>query len=466
MDDQSFDKIIKQRAEAYQDQGLDRHALSDMKQRLGNLNTSPTRGSWSKTATIATALVIFTLLNLGLVWYFSEGRYTRLESEMDALKLERTQLFNALQDEMGHTTTQIVTDTVYLYRDALVSNTNTANNRYDAYTPYTGPFSNNQFDGQSSALKSQYLNLTNDEALDPLLEDFLAHHNLLMVDHNGNRFLVVRNNSTYPIMGNQRDYHAGLIPPALPSKIPGVWDLSMLETTEEAKPQRQLSSKTLWALEKHQFSGVDVQFGFETNLNVAIPDLGKGELNANYGLLGEVIFSPAWRMETGIQWGKRVYTLREGDISGLSSLQLTKYPGFNAATGDLVQLKSTSEVLQIPINLKLMGVLDRNKRWYISAGVTPQWLLEQEFDYQYAIDGPNMPGDLDEFRTFIGTRQDVNPGFEAGMVNLGVGTEVYLNESMRWQIGTYYQRSLGKIGAENARVQGVGIKTSLWFNKP
>jgi|GEM_PF-3485850 len=466
MDDQSFDKSIKQRAEAYQDQGLDSQALSDMRRRLGTLNSGSTKGGWSKSATLATALLLFTLLNLGLVWYFSEGRYTRLETELDALKVERTQLFDALQDELGNTTTQVINDTVYLYREVLVNGSTTAYNQPGAFKPNRSQPWSSQIDNQGSVYSNQYLSLADDEVLDPLLEDFLTQHNLLLADNNGNRFLVVKNNSAYPVQSNQGDYYAGLAPPTLPSKLPGVWDLSMLQTPVESKPQRQLSSKTLWALEKHQFSGLDFQFGFETNLNVAIPELGKGELNASYGLLGEVIFSPAWRLESGIQWGQRVYTLREGDINGLSQQQLAQYPGFDAATGNLVQLKSTSEVLQVPINLKVMGVLDRNKRWYISAGVTPQWLLEQEFDYQYAIDGPNLPGDLDEFRTFIGTRQDVSPGFEAGMINLGVGAEIYLNESMRWQVGTYYQRSLGKIGAENANLQGVGIKTSLWFNKP
>ena len=107
------------------------------------------------------------------------------------------------------------------------------------------------------------------------------------------------------------------------------------------KPKQKLSSKTLWALEKHQHSGVDFQFGFETQLNHAVPEWGTGELNFSYGLLTDVIFSPALRLETGIHLGNRIYDIMENELGDLAPEVLDKFPGFDPSTGDIIQIDLT-----------------------------------------------------------------------------------------------------------------------------
>ena len=103
MDDRSFDNIIRQKANSYQDQGVDAHALTDMRNRMQGLSSNAATGTtgWSKNLTLAVGLLLFTLLNLGVVWYFSEGRNAQLQLELEQLEHERTQLVQSLQPRVS-----------------------------------------------------------------------------------------------------------------------------------------------------------------------------------------------------------------------------------------------------------------------------------------------------------------------------------------------------------------------------
>ena len=464
MDDNSFDKIIKSKAEGYQDSGYDPHALADMRQRLANLPLarSGSKG-WGKTAAIAAGLVLFTLLNFGVVWYFSEGRFEQVNTELQDLREERVQLL-VLQEELMRLQTGQV-DTIYVYKDiirTITAPTNQAQgSNQSAYLPGVDPTY------QSRSQQDHFKLIDENQQLSEELQAFLSDHNLMLVGDDGQRMLVVKGHSVIPVNVHDGNSRWAQAPPALPENLPGVWDLSQLSEMSRKSSATKLDSKTLWALEKHQYSGVDFQFGVEVMASTSVAPMGVGDVNTSLGILGEVIFSPTLRLETGIHRGNRSYTIKESELADLDPSELSNYPGFDASIGQIIRLESDAEVWKVPLNLKLMGVLDHNKRWYVSGGISPQWLTGQEFDYQYAVDGADPGGDDGgEFRTFIGAKQDVTPGFSIGTLNLGIGTEVYINEKTRWQIGAYYEHTLEDIGAENVKLNTYGLKTSLWLNKP
>ncbi len=466
MDDNSFDKIIKSKAEGYQDTGYDPQALADMRKRLAAMPaTGGASRNWGKTAAVAAALVLFTLINFGVVWYFSEGRYKQLNSEMADLKAERSQLM-VLQEELVRlqaTKQTTLVDTIYVYKDIITTIPGTSPPS-GTVAGIPSDYSRSSLSGR--ALDHQYMLIGESEEISEELQQFLTRNNLMLIGDAGEQILVVKSHSVNPVIFHEGDSRMAYAPPALPHNLPKVWDMSEL-TENTSRTSKKLDSKTLWALEKHQYSGVDFQFGVETMVNTTVPPLGVGDVNTSLGIMGEIIFSPTLRLETGIHRGTRSYTIKEKELLELNPSELSNYPGFDPSVGQIIRLESDAEVLKIPVNLKVMGILDHNKRWYISGGISPQWLTGQEFDYQYAVEGIDNPDDNgEEFRAFIGAKQDVTPGFSIGTLNLGFGTEVYINEKTRWQIGAYYEKSLGDIGAEKVKLNTYGLKTSIWLNKP
>ncbi len=461
MDDNNFDKIIKEKADAFLDSGHDAHALTDLRSRLSNLPAKKTGWSSGRTAYIVGSLVLFTLINFSIVWYFSEGRHTVLTDEIDQLRSERSQ-FISLQNELVELRA-IKVDTVYIYRDLLATHdTGTA----DLHYSNSAPVSNEGYISlQSNQAVGNYKLLADDQELSEELENFLVRNNLILRGDQGKRVLIVQNVPVTSINARDSQIYYGNMTPGIPDNIP---DVATYEELEPQKPptKKEIPNKMLWALEKHNHKGLDFQFGLEAMFHKTSYDIGAGDINGGLGLMTEVIFSPVLRLETGIHFGARSYSLKEDEISTLPPGTLDDYPGLDDDLGRLIRLESDAKLIKVPINLKVFGILDHNKKWYASVGLTPQWATTQELDYKYAIDTPDLPeGDL-EYVSFIGSKQEMSPAFYVTTFNLGAGTEVYLNDKFRWQIGVFYQKGLSEAGVENRKLQSFGIKSSLWFNKP
>ena len=78
--------------------------------------------------------------------------------------------------------------------------------------------------------------------------------------------------------------------------------------------------------------------------------------------------------------------------------------GYDDELGELIALESDADLVKIPLNLKYFGIIDHNKRWYLSGGLTPQWSTRQELDYKYALDVPEPPIGDTEFVSFVGSK--------------------------------------------------------------
>ncbi|GJM28340.1 MAG: hypothetical protein DHS20C17_09750 [Cyclobacteriaceae bacterium] len=463
MDDKRFDDLIKKKADGFTDTGHDAHALTDLRNRLSGLANK--RSGWSpgKTAYAIGAMVLFTLINFGIVWYFSEGRYVTLNHEIDQLKGQSNRVV-AMQDELA-TLRSIKTDTVYIYRNLISSQQSAASglpnltrgnreetiNRAAQFTPREDQY---------------YAQMSENQLLSDELKSFLSENNLLLSTTDGELVLVVNNSPVKPLYTSASDTRNARKPGA-PRYLSEVATYEDSQLDQKQVEKKKMPKQMLWALEKHQHHGVDWQFGVEGIYHKSNFDIGDGDTNSGVGLMAEAIFSPTWRLEAGVNFGARSYGIKESEIQSLPAAFFDDYPGYDGELGELATLESDVELVKFPINLKYFSILDHNKKWYLSAGLTPQWATRQELDYKYVLDVDSPPVGDSEYVSFVGSKQEIESSYYTTTVNLGVGTEVYLNERLRWQLGLFYQKGLSEVGAEKRKLtSSYGIKTSLWFNNP
>ena len=458
MDDNRFDDIIRSKAEGYQDTGHDEHALSDFRKQLDSLPGKKLSGNWSRTAYLLGAMALFTLINFGIVWYFSEGRHIALSEEIGQLKEERAELIKSrVTDKQYQVPEKSRIDTVYVYRNFISQNQGTA----------SSGLPNTEFEtGANNNLRPHYALLSTDQSLSQELELFLKQNDLVLKDDNGELILVVNSSTVTPVYNyTTSEGHGYTEKPGVPTYLASVDTYDMPEPSKQPE-KKQISNQMLWELEKHNHGGIDFQFGIEGKYHQSNFDVGKGERNGGIGFMTEAIFSPTWRLETGVHLGARAYRISSEEIQELPPSFFDDYPGYDDQLGELNGLESDALLIKVPINLKRFAPLDHNKRWYISAGMTPQWARKQEFDYKYSVESPNPP-DGGEFVSFVGSKQEVSGSYYTTTINLGLGTEVYLNERLRWQLGLFYQKGIGEAGYEKRQLESsYGIKSSFWFNKP
>jgi len=472
MDDKRFDEIIKKKAAGFVDSGQDPNALQDFRNRMQQTRVATgTSSRWSRnTAMMVGSIALFTLINFGISWYFSHKREAASLSELADLRSEKDQLVDLKQELIE--LRSIKTDTVYLYR--ITDNASTSQAFAPSSAPNSGSYSSSfqePYDSNESLAASDprnhYLRLANDQQLSQELKQFLSNHNLLMTTTEGDFRLVVQDATVAPV----RHSLASGVQPAdriyLPQYIPGVSVYEQFAPQSPMPEKKKLPNKMVWALEKHQHRGIDWQFGVEGMIQKSHFDVGDGSKNAGFGFMTEAILSPTWRVETGVNLGIRSYRVREDEIASLPPDFFNSYPGYDDQLGELIAMESDAELIRIPFNLKYFNILDHNKKWYVSVGATPQWAVRQEIDFKYQLDPLTPPDEDVEFVSFVGSGKEVSAAYYTTTLNLGLGTEVYLNEKFRWQLGVFYERGLSKVGVENRELTGsYGVKTSLWFNKP
>jgi len=431
MDDKRFDDIIRKKAERFKDTEYDAHALMDLRKRLSSLPGKTSGWNVNRTAYLLGSMVLFTLINFSIAWYFGERRNAALNDEIDDLRSAGNQLI-VLQDRLNQEGS-LRTDTVYIYRDFL----------NDGIHGKTG-LSFQPFDIWHSRAYAA------GTALNPRGEQ--------------SEFYTL-NAPVNPVKDYRTSRNQWLLGPEIPQFLP---EVSTYQEPEHHKPaeKKEIPNRMRWALEKHNHRGVDLQFGLEGDYQKSNYDVGTGKGNAGIGFLTEVIFSPALRLETGFRFGTRAYNNSQNEVRQFPLSFFEDYPGYDEQLGEISSLESEAKMVEVPLNLKIYAPLDHNKKWYISAGLTPQWARNQEFDYKYSVQTP-YPPDESEFFSYVGSNQEIDMSYYATTVNLGLGTEMYLEERLRWQFGIFYQKGLGDAGFENRQLKSsFGIKSSLWFNKP
>lgn len=470
MDDNRFDKFVKDKVEDYKDKGVDKAAFADMQTRIAALpKGSPWYAQYRMIGAAAALLTLFTIINYLISWHFSQKQFQELQQEMALMKQENNRY--ALLEEELQTLKLIKIDTVYIYRQQMVSNdlkSNADRSNSGAYQPILNGFNANDIKMAHDRDLGEYdgfVAISNMDGLTDEIKNFLNEHFLLIKDQDGGLYLNTEEGRLpgYLVMsGNNTNT---IFTPMQPIFLGEINDRTNETTETRSKYEgEQLSAQTLRALAKHHHSGVDWQFGFESYLLKSEWERGKGKFNPGFGLLGEAILSPSLRLEFGVKINDVEYNIAGIDTEGIAAEDLARYPDIDSDLGDLTTIEVGTQMLNFPLNLKYYYPVARNKSIYAGIGYAPQLYLRQEFDYKYNLKLDNPPGE--NFEAFVGANRDVDSRWYVGSVNASIGTEIALNHKLRWQIGAFYERSLGEMGVEGIKFSTVGLKSSIWFNKP
>lgn len=462
MDDQHFDDYIKKKAEAYQEIGVDPAALADFRNRLDRLPSSPWYVRYRNTLGWAAAMMLFTLLNVGLVWYFTQNNDDQLQLQLAKLQVGQQQLQD-LKAEIQYLKS-VRMDTVYIYRSNGSGQSNSgfsvANNpiasaaRGDQYaqsvasTPSTSAFLIAQDEGGRSFLRlGRYQDMPKD------IQSFVSQSASISQDEQGNLYLPLDR-------GAGDDIHklAAISPNGLDGSVTPLAFVTSAEGQSNSKVKQKLSGKIVRALEKQKYSGWGFQTGLEFQQVKNIPNLGENKLNSGIGVLGEFILSSRWRAEVGAIHSNMRYEV-EGFSDKASLLeQVSTYPGYDSELGELNDLGISSTFLKLPVNMKYYYPVAAKSRLYVSGGFTPYLYLSQRFNYTYT------ESENSGVETFVASKKTIEDNkLYFGTANVGLGAEFDLNERFKWQVGLFYEKGLSDFGVEANRINTVGLKSSIWL---
>ncbi|WPP51377.1 outer membrane beta-barrel protein [Catalinimonas niigatensis] len=401
MDDHQFDKRIKDKAEHYQDTGADEAgALAGLHAKLAGFTYVPWYVRYQKTIGYTAAVLCISLLNFGVFSYLQNQHDETLQSTQHALK-DQQMAYDSLKLAF-ETLKETKTDTVYIVNTIEIP---AANGQAIAST-----------DGEQSIYFSTIYRPTT-----PFLSG------------NGYHSLGIRQLSevrTEPLkvkMASQKE------------KV-------------KKKSSQRVPAKVLRAIEKHNMQGIGFQYGPTLRGFQLLTDEVAGDPGWAAGMMAEFILSPAWSIETGIQYANSSYELDDAPLLGEN---VAGYPGIDDALGELEQIEQTTHALIVPVHLKYHHPISKNRYLFASAGISPHYYALQRFEYEYE-DELNATEAESSIKTDKGS-------WYPGTYDLNLGFEQKLNNKSLLQFSVFYNHAIQPMGVEGRTLRMIGLNSAFKF---
>ncbi|ELR73021.1 hypothetical protein C900_00101 [Fulvivirga imtechensis AK7] len=453
MDDNTFDKKIKEKAEAYRDTGFDEHALQGFRDRMSGAAYEPWYTPYRKVAGYAAAVAIISLINFGLFSYFYDAHDQELLTTIQKLKAWEV-AYDQLEREYQVLKMSAV-DTVYIYRERS-NGIRQANSNAQARKS-TGNYQLVAWYGSSD---DRHVRLGAVEELSEEIKGFLAKYKLGYLDEEGDVYLR-QDNLDEPKFVAKKGYE-GLLDPTTSDILIAAVDQEVTPKIAETKKsaKKRLSVEILRDIEKQKMDGVGFQYGPEVDILKANVDLGNRGVGINAGIMTEFILSPALRIESGVKYQFTHYSIsKEKD---LQREEMLDFPALQNELGVISDIRVDNHSLGLPLHLKYNYPLSRDNYVFISAGVTPQMLFLQKFRYSYQYDIDT--GSEDDYAVNIEANKHVDDVYlNPGTMDVAFGVEKKLKNSSILQLSAFYNRSIRTLGIEEQELAMVGLRSALKF---
>ncbi len=437
MDDQHFDKSIRNKLENYEDPEFDPTALADLRYRMAVTTVSPWYVQYRTELLVVSALLLFTLFNVFWEAHTDEKRDQSFLNMMDSLNMSQ------------HTITRLQSQLAEISAQA------SEKNMAEATT-------------LSPAVDKNEIS----ELYDQLQQEADKHHmrfevyvsKLAEIVESGTRVFASPTKSTsgYLLLVERLEVRSpfSLTPNSFYLNLVDDSTLFHLEkinaTVKREKTKgKHLSAATVRELNKHFSRGIGIRLGPVAGLSGIKYQQRPWAANLAGGLLADWILSPSLSLETGA-----LYTFREYNREDALVRQFNKLPGVDESLGKLAKADISSRMLQFPVNAKLYFPLFRQTEGIVSGGYS--WLLYLRQDLEYSYHMSNSSGD-DELLSLKSSFEQSKPRFYPSMLNFALGTSTLLKNNARLEVSLYYQYGLGKTGIEQVKASTLGLRTAYWF---
>ncbi|MBL6447748.1 hypothetical protein JMN32_15625 [Fulvivirga sp. 29W222] len=461
MDDNKFDKKLKEKVENFRDEQFDEHALTGLRERMAGISYQPWYAPYKKAAGYAAAVILISLLNFGLFAYFNGNRDRELLASIEELKQDMSNYEKLKRDyetlQLTKTKAEIDTDTIYIYK-GLVSNNGYGHTSYSGRqamkTTYHEPRQGKQ--GRANA-QAEDIPLGRVDELSEEVKDFLAQYQLAYIGENEQVYLQYHNRDDARFV-NRKGYDSPWSPNFSDIALASV-DVSEPEGKALDKHRKQaLPAKVLRDIEKQRMKGIGFQYGPEVDIMKLASDRGSGHPGIAAGIKAEFILSPSFRVETGAKYSYTSY--RVNDPAKLGD-KLATYPGLNEDIGKLQQIEQRTYAVTVPVQLKYYHPVARDRYIFASVGLSPQMQVLQRFEYEYEY---KYTSDENDFSVDIEASKHFDDGkIYTGMLDASLGIEKKLKNHSILQLSAFYGRGIGKLGMEESELAMIGLRSALKF---
>ncbi len=475
MDDNYFDKKIRDKVDKYIDPGMDEGALAGLQRRLDAVTPKipwyQHRKYWAWTAA---AVLFISLLNFSLYSYFDNSTELELMSKIESIKDYQEQIY-VLQQQLNDQP-NIIHDTVVIYKEAQPTMAKIGPQNVGVYLAtmrpnerrtLLAPFMAASKPNKMSIEPGQTLLLSLNDV--PYAVRSYLEQGPLNASLNGQQLSVLLDPSDLPATPAElkhRQLTTDFFSPSWPNRLTAS-EFGRIENKSNEKVNTKqkdvyLSANVIRALEKNQMKKYGVRIGPSIILNKPYYDLGSDGLDAGFGVLAEFVLSPSIRIESGLDYNLIEYGLSPDEIAGLTQEQYQQFPSLNRDFGEIRDINVSNEILSIPINVKYFYPISKKKRLFAGAGYSSMLFLAQHFEYLY--DANVAIGDDDDFRADLtAVKRKDEPVFYAGSLNMQLGMESQIRKNMYLQGALFYQKGLHAMGLEDRDINMFGLRSTLFF---
>ncbi len=463
MDDNSFDKHIKDKVEGFQDDVIDEGALAGFHSRMNAIPNVPWYSRYKKAIVYTSGVLLISMLNYGIFSLMHNSTPANTSGTANAITNEALEEYKQSYldlkvdfDALKSIKSRV--DTVYIYQtvpanQADLSSSNDAAGGLSGYTHG----STKELSASSGLNRMTKIATTSFYPSEETVS-FLIQNKLAYIDHEGAIVLINAESEETPrdktLKGTA---YKELTTSVLPSsKITAIATPKL----EEIHVDRgvKLSAKTLNAIEKFKMKGIGFQYGPVLDLFKLTTNDKVGNPGVSAGLMAEFILSPTWRIETGAKYTYAGYKIDDTKDLGEG---LAAFPNINTGLGELNQIEQKSHSLSFPVHLKYQHPISEDRAVFLSFGLSPQIYLLQKFEYEYMFPITTDDG------VFISEIESPNKvkknNFYVGTYDFSLGFEKKLYNKSLLQLSAFYSKSAGGLGVESRDLNLIGLRSSIRF---
>jgi len=466
MDDNKFDNLIKDKLEGYEDPSFDESSIAGFHEKLASFRSAPWYQQPLPQYMATTILTVFTIIAV-LIFSIKEN----VTGNSSILNTEQLRIDSLLTIIQNFKTESVLlrkkdsADAKYRIEKGMLENA-VANNAISNSTSGSRILNSTKQNSRAS-FSSRDVHVIKNKIvpLGPVMDLPLdVYHALIkngmLIDDNGTAYLSAPDrdnyysNNEYALLGIKDVYQS----------LKFSKSFVVLEEMQEPilkiidKKENEILTGNKNELEKHYFKGIGINIGPHIDLSQGIFAKGEAPITPRFGLLTEIVTSPAISFETGVDYSTT-------SIAFDRDLQTIEIPNLDTSLGSLSDANIKNTLLSAPIAIKYRQLISDKNQVFLRVGYTPYFSIMQEYQCGYKPNYFPPSGATPYGSHYVTSILQVKDNFFYGntrSISLGLTRITRGKEKIEGSL--FYESSLSAVGNEKISMTLFGIRTAYWFN--